>query len=464
IRNEELLATSKIFSGKSDCRLFRAGYKFTLAKHYRTDWNADYVLTKIKMRGTQRGLFSILSTSQTVTPTYENMFEAIPVEIAYRPPRRTPIPRMHGIMSAKIESAANDEYAFIDDHGRYRAKMLYDISERKNGEATLPIRQVQSYSGSGYGMHFPNHAGTELVWACVDGNVDRPVGLGTVPNPTNFSPSTSSNKTQSVIRTAGQNELTFDDSSGGENIYLHATKDHTVQIINDKSQSVGNNEALEVGTNRTKIVGNDEKVTIGNNRDKSVTNDETVFVGKNQSESVGANKIEKIGANQTLRVASNQKETIGANKRSSIGGNLKEAIKGGVIQIIKKQMIRIVQAKVEKVLTNKTVKVGGSYRMLAAETNTTTEGASTETVGEAKELKAKTIAVEASEQIELKSGDGKIVITKDGKIVITGVDIKFESKTFDLAATEAVKIACTKNINIEAGGQNIIKGVPIKLN
>ncbi len=30
-------------------------------------------------------------------------------------------------MSAKVESAAKDEYAYVDDHGRYKLKMLFDL-------------------------------------------------------------------------------------------------------------------------------------------------------------------------------------------------------------------------------------------------------------------------------------------------------------------------------------------------
>ena len=91
-------------------------------------------------------------------------------------------------MSAKIESGAGDEYAYIDDHGRYKAKMLFDLIDKSNGEASFPIRLSQCYSGAGYGIHFPNHEDTELLWACVDGNVDRPIGLWTVPNPSNSAP------------------------------------------------------------------------------------------------------------------------------------------------------------------------------------------------------------------------------------------------------------------------------------
>lgn len=220
VRNQELLCRSKIFTGKSDCRYFSAGFKFKLEKHYRQSWNTEYIITKVTHRGNQYGLFGLLPASKKVSPTYENYFTAIPSDIEYRPSRRTPIPKINGIMSAKIETAEGEDI-YIDEHGRYKAKMLFDISDKKNGEASSWIRLSQNYSGAGYGIHFPNHENTELLWACVDGNVDRPIGLGTVPNPSNASPSISGNKTQSVIRTAANNEIVIEDKGGDEQIHIN---------------------------------------------------------------------------------------------------------------------------------------------------------------------------------------------------------------------------------------------------
>ncbi|MFH1197537.1 MAG: type VI secretion system tip protein TssI/VgrG [bacterium] len=237
VRNQEILAECKTFKGKSDCRLFRAGFSFTMGRHYRDDWNSEYILTKVFSRGIQYGLFGILPPSSKIHPTFENYFEAIPVDVDYRPPRVTPTPQVYGIMSAKVESGSNDEYGFIDDHGRYKAKMHFDLSDRSNGEATLPIRMSQPYSGTSYGIHFPNHAGTELVWSCLDGNIDRPVGLGTIPNPSQPSPVTSQNRTQNLIRTASGNEILMDDVTGSCNIAL-STPDANRVLLDDKDDKI----------------------------------------------------------------------------------------------------------------------------------------------------------------------------------------------------------------------------------
>ena len=99
------------------------------------------------------------------------------------------------------------------------------------------------YTGPGYGQHFPVHKDAEMVVACVDGNVDRIVGLSTVYYPTYDSPVTTDNAAQNVWRTWGQNELTFDDTQGEENIYMFATNNHTVEVTNDQEATIGHTTA-----------------------------------------------------------------------------------------------------------------------------------------------------------------------------------------------------------------------------
>ncbi len=237
IRNQEFISQSKIFKGKTNCRLFRAGFTFKMDKHYRDDWNGEYIITKVHHDGSQRGQFVIPQKLQTSELIYECLFEAIPFDVDFRPVRKTPVPKISGIMNAKLESGSGDEYAFLDDHGRYHFKALFDISDNTNGEASLPVRLMQSYSGSGYGIHFPNHKDTELLWACVDGNVDRPVGIGTAPTPSQASPVVANNKMQNIIRTAAGNEILIDDKTNETQIALTTSDSHKI-LMDDKDDKI----------------------------------------------------------------------------------------------------------------------------------------------------------------------------------------------------------------------------------
>jgi type VI secretion system secreted protein VgrG len=249
VRKEEIEAQKRVLTGESDSLGFRSGYMFTLEGHYRTNLNADYLITRVSHRGSQRAGLDIDSLrsqrdgerGNDREPEYRNQFTCIPAKVQYRPPRETPKPEVPGVLTAKIESAGGD-YAYIDKQGRYRAKMHFDQlkdhrSGRSEGKRTLPIRMTQPYSGPDYGHHFPNHADTEMLVAFVNGDIDRPIALGTTPNPSNTSPVVSDNKAQNVMRTHAGNQLVMDDTEDETQVKLQSGDDHTL-LLDDKGDRI----------------------------------------------------------------------------------------------------------------------------------------------------------------------------------------------------------------------------------
>lgn len=124
-----------------------------------------------------------------------------PADAPYRAPRLTPKPRILGFMHAVIDGEVDSVAAPIDLHGRYCCLMPYDVVAQSGGRATRWIRMAQSSAGSGYGMHLPLHIGTEVLVIHLDGDPDRPVILGAVPNVDTMSPVVDANATQSRIKT-----------------------------------------------------------------------------------------------------------------------------------------------------------------------------------------------------------------------------------------------------------------------
>ena len=113
----------------------------------------------------------------------------------------TPWPRIHGIINGHIDADSAGAVAQIDEQGRYRVKLPYDLSSKKGSQSSRWIRMSQPYSGAGYGVHHPLHKGAEVLIAHVDGDPDRPLIVGTVPTPHTMSPSLRANATQSVTHT-----------------------------------------------------------------------------------------------------------------------------------------------------------------------------------------------------------------------------------------------------------------------
>ncbi len=217
------------YDGTGNCRGLRAAKRFTLQEHFLDPVNGKYVVTEVAHQGSHT-----MEGDSANVYTYVNHFSCIPAEQAdlFRPMPRTPSPRISGIMTAQIE-ANGSSYASLDDMGRYKVRMPFDLSNAKNYEASRYVRLAQPYAGSNYGMHFPSHENTEMVWACVDGNPDRPLGLATVPNANTVSPVVSSNKQQNVIRTAGGNEFVLDDTDAKQKASLTTKSGHTLVMDDD---------------------------------------------------------------------------------------------------------------------------------------------------------------------------------------------------------------------------------------
>lgn len=214
IRAEEILATRWTFTGKSNAPALEAGRHFTLEEHPRGDMNL--LLTRVEHFIRQ----PIFGTLVDRAVAYENGFVAIPKNVTWRPPRRTVKPVVSGVVTGIVDATTRSQYAEIDDDGRYKVKFMYDTAKRGEGQASRAVRMAQPHSGPGYGMHFPLRSGIEVILTCVNGDPDRPIIVGTVPNPATASPVTKGNLARNIIRTGGGNEMNFDDTEGSHRLKI----------------------------------------------------------------------------------------------------------------------------------------------------------------------------------------------------------------------------------------------------
>ena len=221
-------------TGSTDCRAFRAGMRFTLIDHIRDECNDTYLIVSVVHGG---GHVSVGGSERQIT--YENVFSLLPsVTISFfAPARKHKATQMHGIITAPIE-ANGSEYASLDENGRYKVRLPFDISDNENYDASKYVRLAQPYSGANYGMHFPSHEGSEMILACIDGDLDKPLGIGTVPNANTVSPVVSANKEQCVIRTAGKNEIVLDDTKDKQKIHI-ATAAKNALTFDDENKNIG---------------------------------------------------------------------------------------------------------------------------------------------------------------------------------------------------------------------------------
>ncbi|HLP40787.1 MAG TPA: type VI secretion system tip protein TssI/VgrG [Fibrobacteria bacterium] len=238
-----------ILHGEGYCRDMRAGYRFKLANPPAPEYRGDLIIVRTVHQADQRKGFE----SEDSELIYRVRFEAIPAAVPYRPPLRASKPVIPGLLIARIDGVEG-EYAYLDEEGRYKVKVPFDLSDRKDGSASLPVRMSQPYSGPNYGIHFPNHIGNDIVLAFMNGDIDRPLALGTMPNPSQASPVNSRNKTESVIRTASGHVLRMDDLNGKTAVDLTTAGEH-VFSLDDTPDSKG----ISLRTEGAHLVHMDDK-------------------------------------------------------------------------------------------------------------------------------------------------------------------------------------------------------------
>lgn len=233
IASNRLATQQIIMEGSGNCRAMRAGKRFTLKEHFKDDLNAKYVILRVLHLGAHT-----MAGDRANVFTYTNHFSCLSSDRVdfFRPQIKAVIPRLSGIITAQIE-ANGSSYASLDDMGRYKVRLPFDLSDAKNYEASRYVRLASPYSGANYGMHFPSHEGAEMVLACIDGNPDRPLGLATVPNANTISPVVGANKQQSRILTAGGNELVLDDMDQKQKVRLNSSAKHTL-LLDDENKNI----------------------------------------------------------------------------------------------------------------------------------------------------------------------------------------------------------------------------------
>jgi len=213
-----------VCQGESISPFVRAGFLFTVQGHFLKDLNAEYLATSVQHVGKQEGyLFSGLENKHDKDVYfYRNTFEAQASGSQYRRLENTPRPVICGASRARVTASESGQYAELDQHGRYRLIMPWDRNPPQASAESYWVRMAQPYGGGGHGMHLPLHKGVEVMLGHLDGDPDRPVIEGAVPDPEHPSQTTNQTQTQCRLTTGGQNKMHIEDAAGNQRILLHS--------------------------------------------------------------------------------------------------------------------------------------------------------------------------------------------------------------------------------------------------
>ena len=325
-------AGSQILRGRSTCRAFQAGFRFTMQDHYRRDLNKAYTITRV-YHGAGSGGFLASSGDEF---DYQNQFEAIPHAVPYRPARRTPRPIVHGTQTAVVVGPRGEEI-YVDKYARVKVQFHWDRLGKNDESSSCWIRVASTWAGKNWGAIQIPRIGQEVIVDFLEGDPDQPIITGRVYNAAQMPPyDLPANGTQSGVKSrsskqggeANFNELRFEDKKGSEQVYLHAEKDWATMVENDHTRTVGNDETQTVKRDRTRTVERDETLTIKRHRTKTVEGDEKTTVNGARTETVQKDEKITINGKRTESVAQDESITIGGKRATTVATDDKFSIGG----------------------------------------------------------------------------------------------------------------------------------------
>src|SRR5690606_14165428 len=198
----------------------------------------------------------------------------IPHSVTYRPPRQAKKPVVRGSQTAVVVGKAGEEI-WTDKHGRVKLHFHWDRDSRKDENSSCWVRVASPWAGKGWGMINIPRIGQEVIVDFLEGDPDRPIITGRVYNAEQVPPyELPANQTQSGTKsrsskgggTENFNEIGMEDKECEKLLYSHAEKNKEVEVDNDRTESVGNDERISIGHDRKESVGNDETINFGKNR------------------------------------------------------------------------------------------------------------------------------------------------------------------------------------------------------
>ncbi|NHZ83501.1 type VI secretion system tip protein VgrG [Massilia sp. CCM 8695] len=225
LRMEAMEAAGKQFDGTGNNRNAQPGRWFRLSGHFDADARGgdaqarEFLITEVSHRASNN--YHVHSGSESI---YENRLSAIRKIIPWRPARGAASveTKIHGIQTATVVGPPGEEI-HTDKYGRVRVQFHWDRVGANDDKSSAWIRVATPWAGANFGMTSIPRIGTEVLVQFMDGNPDRPIITGMVPNADTMPPWTlPDNKTQSGVLTRSTpnggydnaNALRFEDKKG----------------------------------------------------------------------------------------------------------------------------------------------------------------------------------------------------------------------------------------------------------
>ncbi len=301
---------------ETNCRAFRAGFKFTLTGHSRDEVNKAYALLAIQHQAAND---AHISGELFEAFTYTNRIEGLDAATPYHPPRTARRPFIQGSQTAVVVGKSGEEI-WVDQYGRVKVQFFWDRAGTMDENSSCWIRVAQVWAGKGWGAIFTPRIGQEVIVDFLEGDPDRPIITGRVYNADQTVPyALPGEQTKSTIKSmsskggGGFNEIRLEDKKDSEQVFIFGQKDEDIRIKNDAREWIGNDRSLHVIRDQMEKIDRDKHDNIARDhiekdgRDHHLTIDgkEAIKITGSHSMQVTGDVIEVFSANQSTQVTQN---------------------------------------------------------------------------------------------------------------------------------------------------------------
>jgi type VI secretion system secreted protein VgrG len=462
IRLEALRAGASFVEGRGSVASFAPARVFTFGPAAGDDFSGEWLLTRVEHTFVDPRFSTDTRTAGPSAPSYENAFRAIPRDVPFRPPLRTPRPTVAGVHTAMVRGPVGEEI-HTEKHGRFKAQFHWDREAKGTDEDSRWVRMLQEPSTS----ITLARVGWEMSVGYIDGDPERPIGLARNINgvmlPTYAQPGNQSRmtiRTQSYPGGGGYNELRLEDSAGAMHFDIRAERDYVGVVKRNRVERIGNDHVQTCKAKLGRGVGRDQTLFIGGDSVTSCTGTLGLAVADDRTKTVDGNERIEAGRSVIEDVSSDDEEKVGADRTTTADRGIVRVVEEkltrkfdadhtilakGPIQLRTGRFTEIVGgsksttasgAGIQQAVTGAlTVTVDGSVTRVAGDSVTTSakssvvtiEGSATLGAGKRVELVGKVVELEAKSRISLSAANLSITLTP-GCAAMTG-NVKLDAGT-----------------------------------
>ena len=198
---------------------------------------------------------------------YECEFDFVKDISNYQPKAEYKKPMVFGIETATVVSGPNNSPICTDELGRVKIQFHWDINHQHQNQAY--IRVMQAIAGKNWGHVFIPRAGQEVWVAFINGDIDRPIIIGSAYNNTHYPPfdSYSSGMCFASIDSDTEdssrlNGIKWSNESGKESVSINAQRDYTEVVNHNATTIINGNSYCEVKQGDIKYISNHGNIHI----------------------------------------------------------------------------------------------------------------------------------------------------------------------------------------------------------